>query len=101
MKLNVALLASVAVLMAAPAVAQPSAPPAASTCGACHGPNGISAMPTTPNLAGQKPAYLDAQLRAYRSKDRQNPTMNAMAGSLSDDDIKALADYYAALPGGG
>ena len=101
MKLNVAVLASAAVLMAAPAMAQPAAPASAASCNACHGADGISASPTTPNLAGQKSAYLEAQLRAYRSKDRQHPVMNAMTAALSDDDIKALAAWFGGLPGGG
>ena len=98
---SILIAAAAFLLWAATASAQPTAPPSAVSCGACHGANGISAMPTTPNLAGQKAPYLEAQLRAYQSKDRHNDTMNAMAASLTDDDIKALAAYYAALPGGG
>ena len=30
----------------------------AATCAACHGANGVSAIPMYPNLAGQKEAYL-------------------------------------------
>src|SRR5665811_1214964 len=38
-----------------------------SSCAGCHGANGISASPGVPNLAGQRPAYLYLELRAYQS----------------------------------
>ena len=66
-------------------------------CGACHGENGISHSPFWPNLAGQKAAYLEKQLKDFRGDIRQDPMMSAMAKPLSDEDIKALAAYYASL----
>ena len=42
------------------------------TCAACHGPEGNSANPLWPNLAGQKEAYLVAQLKAFRDGSRAN-----------------------------
>lgn len=69
----------------------------ASACMACHGANGISAIPMYPNLAGQKQQYLEASLKAYRDGIRKNPIMSPMAAGLSDDDIADLAAYYAGL----
>ena len=69
----------------------------AASCGGCHGANGISAVPTYPNLAGQKEAYLVKQMKAFKDGTRTDPTMNAMAKPLSDDDIENLAAYYAGL----
>ncbi|GAB2678815.1 c-type cytochrome [Aliiglaciecola aliphaticivorans] len=66
-------------------------------CASCHGSAGISLSPIWPNLAGQKSAYLEKQLKAFRNGDRKEPTMAAMAKPLSDNDIKALAAYYASL----
>lgn len=66
-------------------------------CASCHGSKGISNSPLWPNLAGQKEAYLDKQIKAFRSGERQDPMMTAMAKPLSDDDIKNLAAYYASL----
>ena len=40
---------------------------AQTSCEACHGAGGISATAGTPNLAGQRPAYLYLQLKAYQS----------------------------------
>lgn len=71
------------------------------TCVACHGANGISAIPMYPNLAGQKEMYLAKQLKDFRSGSRKDPVMQPMAAGLSDDDIANLSAYYASLPAGG
>lgn len=69
-------------------------------CAPCHGPTGISLVRAYPNLAGQKKQYLIAQLKAFRSGERKNPTiMNPLAAKLSDADIKNLATYYSRLSG--
>ena len=70
------------------------------TCVACHGANGISVIPTYPNLAGQHAGYLELALKAYRDKQRtggQAMIMAGMAAPLSDDDIANLAAYYSGL----
>lgn len=72
----------------------------AAACTACHGANGISVAPDIANLAGQKDAYLKAQLQAFRGGTRKNPLMNAMAAQLSDTDIANLAAFFASLPPG-
>lgn len=73
------------------------APPAkAKTCAACHGEKGVSTNPLHPHLAGQHSQYLEKQLRAFRAGERKEPMMNAMAKTLSDEDITALANFYAA-----
>ena len=73
----------------------------AAVCAACHGANGISMIPTYPNLAGQKELYLVDAIKAYRDGVRKNPVMSPMAGPLSDDDINNLAAYFSSLPAGG
>ena len=69
----------------------------AASCAGCHGPDGISANPLWPNLAGQKAPYLVKQLKAFRDGVRQDPMMSAMARPLSDADIENLAAYYSSL----
>ena len=69
----------------------------AATCNACHGANGISAIPTYPNLAGQKEAYLVKQMKAFKDGTRKDPTMNAMAKPLSDADMANVAAHYAGM----
>ena len=69
-------------------------------CAACHGGNGISAVPMYPNLKGQKAAYLESSLKAFRGKTRtggQAAMMYGMAAALSDADIANLAAYYSSL----
>ncbi len=69
----------------------------AASCNACHGVNGISAIPTYPNLAGQKEAYLVKQMKAFKTKTRKDPTMNAMAAPLSDADMANIAAHYSGM----
>ncbi len=65
-------------------------------CSACHGPNGNSANPQWPRLAGQNAVYIAAQLRLFKAGVRANPVMMPMATSLSDQDIADIAVYYEA-----
>jgi cytochrome c553 len=63
-------------------------------CVACHGADGIGKAPQYPNLQGQKAAYLEKQLKAFRSGERKDSNMNALAKPLSDSDIANLAAYF-------
>ncbi len=84
---------------AGPAQAQGSAEAGqakSAVCAACHGPDGNSANPEWPSLAGQHPDYLVTQLQAFKAGDRQNVLMSPMAMPLSDEDMQDLAAYYAA-----
>lgn len=65
------------------------------SCAGCHGEDGNASAPMFPKLAGQHPAYLSKQLREFKSGQRVDPTMNAMAASLSDDDIADISAWYA------
>jgi cytochrome c553 len=63
-------------------------------CAGCHGVGGKSSNAQFPNLAAQQESYIVAQLKAFKSGNRKNPTMEAMAGHLSDADIDDLAAYF-------
>lgn len=69
----------------------------ATACQACHGLDGIAKLPDAPNLAAQPAAYLERELRAYRSGARRNEVMAVAAKNLSDADIRDLAAYFAAI----
>ncbi|MCQ8104759.1 cytochrome c4 [Methylomonas sp. SURF-2] len=71
----------------------------AAACMGCHGSAGVSNSGLFPSLAGQSRTYLEAQLKHFRSGERVNATMNAMAKDLKDEEIQNLAAYYAGLPG--
>jgi len=68
-------------------------------CIGCHGIAGYQAsfpqVYKVPKIFGQNEAYLQAALTEYRKGARKHPTMRAIAGSLSDQDIADLAAYYA------
>ncbi len=68
-------------------------------CSACHGLNGISVADHIPNLAGQKPEYIAAQLAAFRSGARKNEIMSVIAPQLSKADIENVAAYFSSQPG--
>jgi cytochrome c553 len=63
-------------------------------CAACHGATGISVSDAIPNLAGQRPGYIEAQLRALKDGSRKNAIMNAIASQLGADDMANVAAYF-------
>lgn len=70
-------------------------------CIACHGPRGEGlAQAKYPNLTGQHPAYIKAQLEAFRSGTRDNDPngmMRDVARKLTDEDIQVLSQYVVGL----
>jgi len=73
---------------------------AKSVCAGCHAVDGNSPSSANPKIAGQHPEYLYKQLRDYSSVDGNEPrrvdsVMNSMVNPLSDDEMQALAHYYA------
>ncbi len=73
---------------------------AESICVACHGADGNSMVPANPILAGQVEEYIHKQLTNFKSVDgkpaaRNNPIMAGMAATLSDEDMKNVAAWFA------
>src|SRR5215469_1190815 len=68
----------------------------AAVCFSCHGPNGNSQNPAWPRLAGQSAVYIAEQLHLFKAGVRQNPVMQPLAATLSDQDIDNVAVYFAA-----
>jgi cytochrome c553 len=69
-------------------------------CAACHTVDGNSIVGFYPRLAGQNPDYLLQQLQMFKGSDdhpplRHSPSMEPVVAVLSDDDMRALADYFA------
>lgn len=83
---------------AATAAAQPPAGQLA-LCAACHGPEGRSATPGMPSLAGQPRLFVENQLVIIREglRDVAAPMKTAVE-RLSDAEIVALATYFASRP---
>ncbi|HKT99687.1 MAG TPA: c-type cytochrome [Paraburkholderia sp.] len=67
-------------------------------CAACHGPTGQGIPIQYPRLSGQWSEYIVAQLQAFQQGTRNNnEPMHEIAHRLSEDEIKAVADYAAGL----
>lgn len=72
-------------------------------CANCHGPQGSGQPPGVPALAGQPRAYLIAALRQWQSGARNTDAsgqMAAIARALDNNDVTAVAAYYAGLATG-
>jgi cytochrome c553 len=65
----------------------------ATECMACHRTAGAGG--TIPNIFGMDEASFAAILKAYRDKRRPNPVMQSIASRLTDEEIAALARYFA------
>jgi cytochrome c553 len=70
---------------------------AETNCKSCHNVNGISTKPNTPHLAGQRPAYLYLELKAYQAGARNSSDMSNAVKFLSDDALVKVAAYFASL----
>lgn len=69
-------------------------------CAGCHGPTGAGIPSQFPRVSGQFPEYIEAQLIAFRAKTRANDPngmMRGVAARMTDQEIKAVAEYVAAL----
>lgn len=67
-------------------------------CSSCHGRDGNSKQPETPNLASQHPAYLLEQLQLFASGQRKNFVMQSLASNFNTADKVNLAIYYSSMP---
>lgn len=71
-----------------------AAPPRATACAACHGPEGNSTSGAYPILAGQTFRYLYLQLKDFQEKRRSDPLMSPQAEGMTRDEMMALAQYF-------
>ena len=71
-----------------------------SMCIGCHSIPGYQAsfpyVYRVPKIGGQSAQYIEAALKAYRQGARNHPSMMAVAKGLTDQQITAVAAYYAA-----
>lgn len=67
-------------------------------CASCHGATGSGIPIQYPRLAGQHQDYTVAQLQAFKTGARKNSVqMVALSKRMSDEEMKAVADYIAGL----
>jgi cytochrome c553 len=93
---------SISATLAAANTTPPAAPPdlakgqaTAQVCAACHTADGSRGSPANPIIAGQHPEYLVKQLQEFKSGKRNNAVMKGFAATLSDEDMKNVAAFYA------
>lgn len=70
------------------------------TCLGCHGiPFQTNVYPSyfVPRIKGQTAGYIESALLAYREGSRRHATMQAQANTLSEEDIRNVAAYFASL----
>ena len=64
-----------------------------SECATCH--RGATARSTIPNIYGIAESTFVEIVKAYRDGKRDNAVMQNIAGRLKDEEIEALAAYFA------
>lgn len=70
----------------------------AKVCATCHGENGVSSITGTPHLAAQPPLSIFYQLLQFRDQRRKGGGMEAIAATLSEQDMRDIAAHYASQP---
>jgi cytochrome c553 len=67
-------------------------------CIGCHGIPGYQAsfpeVHKVPMISGQNAKFIVASLAAYKKGERKHPSMRAIAGSLSEQDMADIAAFY-------
>ena len=67
-------------------------------CASCHGAAGAGIPVQYPRIGGQHQDYTVAQLGLFKSGGRKNSAqMTTIAKRMSDEEMKAVADYVAGL----
>ena len=87
---------AIAALAALPAYGADDIARRAQACASGHGPDGKPADNTAPVVWGQQASYLYKELHDYHSAARANPIMAPAVKSFSLEDLRAMADYFAA-----
>jgi cytochrome c553 len=68
----------------------------AGACSQCHGPAGDAAIPGWPPLVKMSKEEIMDKLNGHRAGRVPDSTMSKVAFELSDAQINAIAEYYAA-----
>lgn len=96
MRISRALAAAALLFCSVQAQAQQPSATQLTLCMACHGPQGNSQMSMTPSLAGQPKLFIENQLVLIREGLRDIPQMKGLLDKVTDPEIVALANYFAA-----
>jgi len=97
-KVKLALLAGGLALSASVGAAGPTAAMLANTCAGCHGTNGASNGPATPTIAGMSADFFVDKMKEYQAGTMHSTIMGRIAKGYTEEEIKAMADYFASQP---
>ena len=86
------------VLGATQVSAAPTGQMLADTCAGCHGTDGASVGPASPNIAGVSEVYLVDSMIAFKSGERASTIMGRIAKGYTEEEFKAMAKVFAAQP---
>ncbi|MBF0391953.1 MAG: c-type cytochrome [Alphaproteobacteria bacterium] len=95
---NVLMTAILTGALSGPALAQTNIETLARTCNGCHGLGGVSVGSSMPSIGGLPRAYLARVMKEWKYGQRAAVTMNRIVRGFSDDEIDALATWFAAQP---
>jgi cytochrome c553 len=85
--------------LAAPSASADDVEAKAQVCAQCHGATGVSIDPKTiPTIWGQQANYLYKQLHDFKSGDRTSAVMAPIVKDISLQDLRQIANYFAAKP---
>ena len=69
------------------------APPGAMSCSGCNpAARGVDA--SVPRLVGRDPADIVTAMQGFKSGQRPSTVMDRISKGFSDDEVKAIADWY-------
>ena len=80
-----------------PDIVAHGAPPEVGACSRCHGYAG-SGHPESSHITGMTADYIVRQMADFKSGARKDPfRMNRIAANVSDEDVRAAAEWYAGI----
>lgn len=68
----------------------------ANMCRTCHGSDGFAQIPIAPHIGGEPTEYIEAQLLAFKTGQREHEMMSVVAAGLSAQQISDVAAWYGA-----
>jgi cytochrome subunit of sulfide dehydrogenase len=80
--------------IAAPAAASAEPPAGAASCSGCH-PSSARVSSPVPRLTGMDRAAIVKAMQDFRSGQRAGTVMDRIAKGFTDDEIAAIAAWYA------
>jgi sulfide dehydrogenase cytochrome subunit len=66
------------------------------TCNGCHGSDGMS-KGAAPSIRGLPASYVESAMKDFKSDKRPATIMDRIAKGYSDEEITAVAVYYASM----